>query len=130
MKYLILIIALTIASLDVAYAQSQAPFVINGNSAGLFARTRPELERPDVHLIIGALARAGREPADGFFVVTSRASYELVQKTAVAGAPLLAAVSRPTGLAIRFAEEAGIALVGLVRGDTANVYSHTHRVVS
>lgn len=80
--------------------------------------------------VIGALARAGREPADGFFVVTSRASYELVQKTAVAGAPLLAAVSRPTGLAIRFAEEAGIALVGLVRGDTANVYSHTHRVVS
>jgi FdhD protein len=80
--------------------------------------------------VIGALARAGTTVADGFFVVTSRASYELVQKTAVAGAPLLAAVSRPTGLAIRFAEEAGIALVGLVRGDTANVYSHTHRVVS
>ena len=80
--------------------------------------------------VIGALARAGRVPAEGFFVVTSRASYELVQKTAVAGAPLLAAVSRPTGLAIRFAEESGIALVGLVRGETANVYSHTHRVVS
>lgn len=67
--------------------------------------------------------------AAGFFVVTSRASYELVQKVAVAGAPLLAAVSRPTGLAIRFAEDAGITLVGLLRGASANVYTHPGRIV-
>lgn len=79
--------------------------------------------------VIGALARGGVDPAAGFFVVTSRASYELVQKVAVAGAPLLAAVSRPTGLAIRFAEEAGLTLVGLLRGASANVYSHPGRVV-
>lgn len=78
--------------------------------------------------VIGALARAGTDSASGFFVVTSRASYELVQKVAVAGAPLLAAVSRPTGLAIRFAEDAGLTLVGLLRGSSANVYSHPQRI--
>jgi FdhD protein len=78
--------------------------------------------------VIGALARAGTDASTGFFLVTSRASYELVQKVAVAGSPLLAAVSRPTGLAIRFADEAGITLVGLLRGPSANVYSHPHRV--
>lgn len=78
--------------------------------------------------VIGALARVGTNPASGFFVVTSRASYELVQKVAVAGSPLLAAVSRPTGLAIRFADEAGITLVGLLRGSSANVYTHPQRL--
>jgi FdhD protein len=78
--------------------------------------------------VIGALERAGTGAADGFFVVTSRASYELIQKVAVTGSPLLAAVSRPTGLAIRFAEEAGITLVGLLRGQSANVYTHPARI--
>jgi FdhD protein len=78
--------------------------------------------------VIGAMARAETDAAHGFFVVTSRASYELVQKAAVAGAPMLAAVSRPTGLAIRFAEDAGITLVGLLRGDSANIYAHAERV--
>ena len=78
--------------------------------------------------VIGALARSGTGATEGFFVVTSRASYELVQKVAVAGSPLLAAVSRPTGLAIRFAEDAGLTLVGLLRGSTANIYSHPGRI--
>lgn len=78
--------------------------------------------------VIGALARARTDASGGFFVVTSRASYELVQKVAVAGAPLLAAVSRPTGLAIRFAEEAGLTLVGVLRGSSANVYTHAGRI--
>jgi FdhD protein len=60
--------------------------------------------------------------------VTSRASFELVQKAAAAGVPLLAAVSRPTGLAIALAESAGISLVGLLRGRSANVYSHAERL--
>ncbi|MBM4193662.1 MAG: formate dehydrogenase accessory sulfurtransferase FdhD [Gemmatimonadetes bacterium] len=73
-------------------------------------------------------ASPAHSAAAGFFLVTSRASYELVQKVAVAGAPMLAAVSRPTGMAIRFAEEAGITLVGLLRGESANVYSHPARI--
>jgi FdhD protein len=78
--------------------------------------------------VLGALARANTDPAEGFLVITSRASFELVQKAAAAGVPLLAAVSRPTGLAIKLAESAGIALVGLLRGRSANVYSHAERV--
>lgn len=79
--------------------------------------------------VIGALARARRDPSAGFAIVTSRASYELVQRAATAGIPLLAAVSRPTGLAIRMADAAGLTLVALLRGSTANVYSHPERVV-
>ena len=79
--------------------------------------------------VLGALARAGTDAGDGFLVVTSRASYELVQKAAVANVPLLAAVSRPTALAVELAEQAGIALVGLLRGRSANVYSHRSRIV-
>jgi formate dehydrogenase accessory protein FdhD len=78
--------------------------------------------------VLGALARAGTDPSTGFLVVTSRASFELVQKAAAAGVALLAAVSRPTGLAVRIAEASGITLVGLLRGRTANVYSHPERI--
>jgi len=78
--------------------------------------------------VIGALAREHVDPSTGFLIVTSRASYELVQKAAVAGVPLLAAVSRPTGLAIRLAEAANVTLIGLLRGRTANVYAHPEHI--
>ena len=78
--------------------------------------------------VIGALARAGTDASTGMLVVTSRASYELVQKAAAVGVPVLAAVSRATGLAIRYADEAGITLVGLLRGRSAHVYTHAERV--
>lgn len=80
--------------------------------------------------VLGALARAGLDAREGFILVTSRASFELVQKAAVFGVPLLAAVSRPTGLAIRIADLAGMTLVGLLRGRTANVYTHLGRIRS
>lgn len=83
-----------------------------------------------VDKVIGALARADRDPREGFMLVTSRASYELVQKAAVARIPLLAAISRPTGLAIRIAEQTGMTLVGLLRGQTANIYSHPEGVLT
>jgi FdhD protein len=78
--------------------------------------------------VIGALVRGGVDPSQGFAIVTSRASYELVQKAAVANIPLLAAVSRPTALAVRLADDAGITLVGLLRGQSANVYTHLERI--
>jgi FdhD protein len=78
--------------------------------------------------VIGALFRSQRAASDGFAVVTSRASYELVQKAAVANIPVLAAVSRPTALAVDLAEQAGITLIGLLRGRTANVYTHAARL--
>jgi len=78
--------------------------------------------------VLGALARAGTPASSGFVVVTSRASYEMIQKAALCGVELVAAISRPTGLAIRFAEAAGVTLVGLLRGESANVYTHPERI--
>ena len=78
--------------------------------------------------LIGALARAGVDPAGGFVAVTSRASYEMVHKTASAGIGLLAAISAPTGLAVRLAERAGLVLAGFARGANATLYSHAARV--
>jgi formate dehydrogenase accessory protein FdhD len=78
--------------------------------------------------VLGALVRSKIDPREGFLIVTSRASFELVQKAAVFGVPLLAAVSRPTGLAIRMADLAGMCLAGLLRGETCNVYTHSERV--
>jgi len=80
--------------------------------------------------VLGALARSRTNPADGFVVVTSRASYEMIQKAAVCGIELVAAISRPTGLAIRFAEAAEMTLVGLLRGRSANVYCHPERITT
>lgn len=78
--------------------------------------------------VVGARARSGEVFEGGFMVITSRASYELVQKCAAVGIRLLAAVSRPTGLAIGLAEATGITLVALLRGSTANVYAHSERL--
>lgn len=79
--------------------------------------------------VLGALARAGTDPSTGFCVMTSRASYELVQKAAAVGIPILAAVSRPTGLAVRMAEASGLTLVALLRGRSANVYTGGQRII-
>jgi len=78
--------------------------------------------------LIGALLKAGTDPKTGFVVVTSRASFEMVQKTTVLGAPLMAAISGPTGLAVRVARQAGLTLVGFARGGNHTVYTHPQRL--
>ncbi|MGJ9416733.1 formate dehydrogenase accessory sulfurtransferase FdhD [Massilia sp. CMS3.1] len=80
--------------------------------------------------LVGALARSGTAPDGGFAVVTSRASFEMVQKAARAGFGLLAAISAPTALAVRMAEGAGLTLAGFVRGGRHVVYSHPQRLLA
>ncbi len=67
--------------------------------------------------LIGALARQGIDPASGFFLLTARCSYELVEKTIIAGCPLLVTISAPTTLAVERAEAHGLTLVSLARAD-------------
>ncbi len=78
----------------------------------------------------GALAAAATPREGGFVVVTSRCSYEMVQKAAAIGAVAVAAVSAPTSLAIETAEQAGIALVAFVRDGRLTVYANAQRIVS
>jgi FdhD protein len=73
--------------------------------------------------LIGALASGTIDTATGFAVITSRASYEMVQKAAMAGIGLLAAVSAPTALAVRIAGESGVTLAGFVRGERCVIYA-------
>jgi FdhD protein len=80
--------------------------------------------------LAGALTKAGVNSTIGAVVVTSRVSVEMVQKAAAIGAPFIIAVSAPTALAIRTAEDAGMTLVALVRGDEFDVFTRTERVIS
>jgi formate dehydrogenase accessory protein FdhD len=80
--------------------------------------------------LIGALLRGGVDPAEGYAIVTSRASYEMAQKAATAGISFLAAVSAPTGLAIRLAEASGLTLVGFARPLQHVVYAGAERLIA
>lgn len=79
--------------------------------------------------LAGVMARDGLDAASGFVVVTSRCSFEMVEKTARMGCPILVAVSAPTDLAIAKAEEAGITLVALARSDGHAVFAGGERLI-
>lgn len=78
--------------------------------------------------LIGALLRGGVDPGTGAVVLTSRVSVEMVQKTAMAGAPAIIAASAPTALAQAQAEAAGLTLAGFVRDGLFDLYAHPERV--
>ncbi|MFP5077530.1 formate dehydrogenase accessory sulfurtransferase FdhD [Rhizobium sp. YIM 134829] len=78
--------------------------------------------------LAGAVLALGRDGASGAVVVTSRISVEMVQKTAILGSPILIAISAPTALAIRTADEAGLTLVALARGNEFEVFTHSDRI--
>ncbi|MGI9213952.1 MAG: formate dehydrogenase accessory sulfurtransferase FdhD [Methylococcaceae bacterium] len=79
--------------------------------------------------LIGVLARSRTAFDSGYVLVTSRASFEMVQKCATMGIGLMAAISAPTGLAIRMACDVGLTLIGFARDDRYLIYSHPQRVL-
>ena len=80
--------------------------------------------------LIGALLKAKHDMASGFICITSRASFEMVQKTVKAGAGVLTAVSAPTSLAVELAQDHNLVLAAMVRGEQFTAYSHGHRLLS
>ena len=128
----------TLISLPGTVRDAQAVFEHTGglHAAGLFdpdgrlITLREDVGRHNaLDKLIGSQVMADALPLNGRIVLlTGRAGFELVQKAAVAGAPIVAAVSAPTDLAVEAAERLGVTLVGFLRGDGFNVYARPDRV--
>jgi FdhD protein len=127
-----------IESLPDSLRAAQAAFERTGglHAAGLFETDgRSVAVREDVgrhnalDKLIGSRVRARELPLwDRLLMVSGRVSFEIVQKAAVAGVPMICAVSAPSDLAVRLADRLGVTLIGFLRGDGFNVYSHDGRV--
>jgi FdhD protein len=130
--------ASVVVSLPDALRRAQRIFEQTGglHAAGLFERTgrviavREDVGRHNaVDKLVGRALLGGELPlSDGVLMVSGRVSFELVQKAAVAGLPVICAVSAPSSLAVEAAARLGLAVVGFVRGRGFNVYSHPERL--
>jgi len=128
--------AISEAALFRALAALPARQVLNRQTGAVHAASfcRPDGEilivREDVgrhnafDKVIGHLARQGIDPAPGFSLLTSRCSYELVQKAVLARIPVLATISAPTELAVSMAKDANLTLIALARSDSVLVFNN------
>jgi FdhD protein len=128
----------TILALPDALRAAQRAFDETGglHASGLFSPSgklvvlREDVGRHNaLDKVIGSQVLAGRLPLnDTILMVSGRVSFEIVQKAAVAGIPIICAVSSPSDLAISAAERLGVTLIGFLRGDGFNVYTHDNRI--
>jgi FdhD protein len=127
-----------VASLPDRLRSRQGAFEITGglHATGLFTGggdllcVREDVGRHNaMDKVLGWAFRAGRLPlVDAVLCVSGRLSFELVQKAAVAGCPVIVAVGAPSSLAVSLAEDRGVTLCGFVRNGNANVYSEAWRI--
>jgi FdhD protein len=132
--------ASTLAALPPRLRAVQKTFERTGglHAAGLFTAggdllcAREDVGRHNaVDKVVGWALRSDRLPLTGsVLLVSGRASFELVQKAWMAGIAVLAAVSAPSTLAVDLAEQAGLTLIGFLRGATMNVYAGAERVAA
>lgn len=130
----------TLFTLPERLREAQRVFAATGglHAAGLFTAdgelrcVREDVGRHNaVDKVLGWALTQGLLPLSGHvLLVSGRASFELTQKTAMAGAPMLAAVSAPSNLAVDLAVETGLTLVGFLRGRNANVYTGQERLTA
>jgi FdhD protein len=126
-----------LAGLPEALRAAQSVFADTGGlhaaglatTAGALVAAREDVGRHNaVDKLVGWALGAGIDPAAHVLVLSGRLGYELVQKAIRFGAPIIAAVSAPSSLAVELAERFNVALVGFVRGRRANVYAHGWRI--
>jgi FdhD protein len=130
----------TVADLHAALIQLESQQPVNARTGSVHAAAwvvpgagirfvREDVGRHNaLDKVIGALVRSGTDVTAGYALITSRASFEMIQKSAAAGITFVAAVSAPTALAIRMAEQSGLTLVGFARRDQHVVYAHPERL--
>ena len=105
------------------------------HTAGLWLGQDPDPPVPEdvgrhnaLDKIIGAAAASTTSASDGVVLLTSRVSVELVQKSAWLGASIIAAISAPTALAVKVADEAGITLAAVLRGEDIEIFTRPERI--
>lgn len=131
--------AATVLAMPGALREAQKVFSSTGGLHGvaLFdASGRLLVAREDVgrhnatDKVVGWAMQQGLRPARGTVLfVSGRTSFELAQKAAMAGVPVLAGISAPSSLAVEVAQEVGMTLIGFVRGERMNVYTHPERII-